>query len=71
MKKKILNLPLVHSLILPHEKWFMTISYLKNFMFYSFSDVIGAVENFEKVTKIPTRFGERDIVRFKLCDARL
>ncbi|KAL8115180.1 hypothetical protein AgCh_021855 [Apium graveolens] len=32
-------------------------------------DIIGVVEDFIKVSKIPTKFGDRDIVRFKICDA--
>lgn len=31
-------------------------------------DVIGVVEEFEKTKQISTRFGERDIVRFKLTN---
>lgn len=34
-------------------------------------DVIGVVEEFEKAKQISTRFGERDIVRFKLTNGRL
>ncbi|XP_074348532.1 uncharacterized protein LOC141687226 [Apium graveolens] len=32
-------------------------------------DIIGVVEDFIKVSKIFTKFGDRDIVRFKICDA--
>ncbi|XP_074374700.1 uncharacterized protein LOC141715117 [Apium graveolens] len=32
-------------------------------------DIIGVVEDFIKVSKTPTKFGDIDIVRFKICDA--
>ena len=33
-------------------------------------DVIGAVEDFEKLSIIGTMFGDREIVKFRLTDGR-
>ncbi|KAK1404475.1 hypothetical protein POM88_004080 [Heracleum sosnowskyi] len=32
--------------------------------------IIGVVENFEKLSPIPTKFGQRNIVKFRICDGR-
>ncbi|XP_074327158.1 uncharacterized protein LOC141665075 [Apium graveolens] len=34
-------------------------------------DVIGVIEDFEPLTKLDTKFGMRDIVKFRICDFRL
>ncbi|KAL8104560.1 hypothetical protein AgCh_028684 [Apium graveolens] len=31
-------------------------------------DIIGVVEDFEHISKIETKFGDRDIVKFRICD---
>lgn len=46
----------------------LSLAYL---FFFLTLDVIGVVEEFEQVRKIPTKFGDKDIVRFRLCDGRL
>ncbi|KAK1395127.1 hypothetical protein POM88_014183 [Heracleum sosnowskyi] len=35
------------------------------------TDIIGVVENFEKLSPIPTKYGQRNIVKFRICDGRL
>ncbi|KAK1394388.1 hypothetical protein POM88_013444 [Heracleum sosnowskyi] len=35
------------------------------------TDIIGVVENFEKLSLIPTKYGQRNIVKFRICDGRL
>ncbi|KAK1393682.1 hypothetical protein POM88_012738 [Heracleum sosnowskyi] len=34
------------------------------------TDIIGVVENFEKLSPIPTKYGQRNIVKFRICDGR-
>ncbi|KAK1402642.1 hypothetical protein POM88_002247 [Heracleum sosnowskyi] len=34
------------------------------------TDIIGVVENFEKLSHIPTKYGQRNIVKFRICDGR-
>lgn len=40
-------------------------------MFTVVLDDVGVIEDFEKAKSISTKYGERDIVRFKLTDGRL
>ncbi|KAK1375815.1 hypothetical protein POM88_032008 [Heracleum sosnowskyi] len=34
------------------------------------TNINGVVENFEKLSPIPTKFGQRNIVKFRICDGR-
>ncbi|KAK1376069.1 hypothetical protein POM88_032262 [Heracleum sosnowskyi] len=34
------------------------------------TDIIGVVENFEKLSPIPTKYGQRNIVKFIICNGR-
>ncbi|KAK1362014.1 hypothetical protein POM88_046488 [Heracleum sosnowskyi] len=34
------------------------------------TDIIGVVERFERLRPVDTKFGEKNIVKFKICDAR-
>ncbi|KAK1356881.1 hypothetical protein POM88_050137 [Heracleum sosnowskyi] len=34
------------------------------------TDIIDVVENFEKLSHIPTKYGQRNIVKFRICDGR-
>lgn len=44
--------------------------FLPMYVFTYVIDIIGVVEEFDEVIKIPTRYGQQDIVKFKLCDSR-